>query len=182
MLAQKILNRALALMPETDGDWAQAMHHEFEVARKDGKALDFALGCLNAAVLAYARTRTGLALIGRGAVAVGLLTVGAVGWLIGFENAAAARLIQGLCAFYAIGGILSLWSVRALRLYASAGLACAALSWVSIRTILAGRLGEMEHFAAALSLECAAIMGALLFVALFLSLLQDPPARETHAG
>lgn len=45
-VTQLVMTLALRCLPSDDGEWGRAMLAEFDIARRDGKPLGFAFGCL----------------------------------------------------------------------------------------------------------------------------------------
>lgn len=171
-LAARIMRWSARAMPASRTDWVQAMRREFQAVDENSR-MGFAIGCLSTSLASFARSRKGLHWIGRAVLAVGLMATGGIGIVIAntiITAPLAATLITAACLVYIAAGGAALWSVRALRNLAAFGLVAAGLGW------LAGVVtsGVAARFIAALNIEFGLIMAALLFAAIYLSLLYSP--------
>lgn len=72
-LSRILMSMALCCLPPERRDWALAMEGEFAAATQDGRALSFAIGCLLAAWRELPAHPPGRLLVGRHALALGLL-------------------------------------------------------------------------------------------------------------
>lgn len=120
-----IMCLAARLAPPADKDWIWAMEAEAALAREAGEGVAFAFGCLRSVAARRATSPGFLASATQASTSLGLLLMGAIGvWVSGHLAAALpSEVLLTTSLTYAAGGLLAMWSVRALRVYACLGVA-----------------------------------------------------------
>lgn len=127
-LSVAIMQIATRLALPAEQEWMRAMEAEVLHARQAGEGIAFALGCLGSVAWRRAASPAFLASATQTTIAIGLLTLSACGvWLSGHvsEDLPSSVLLAASIS-YAIGGLLAVWSARALRIFVSLGAAISA--------------------------------------------------------
>jgi len=169
-----IMSLAVFLMPNNQSDWSRAMGAEFSQIANGRARLKFALGCLKVSTLNAAQTRIGLSLIGRGLVAMGLLSFSLYGILfvsLQFPEPTLASIFTALCFFYAGAAVMTVLSLKGLRLYACIGLVASVMSSLALKIGKFETLDASNNYLQALSFEWAAANMTLIVAAIYLSLI-----------
>jgi len=167
-------------MPEHKKTWLAAMKTECREIRNAAERDAFAAGCFRTALMERARSRKTLNYMARGFGAAVLIGGSSLGILAAINMAGnpahlmAAKIICGLCLFYICGAALLVTSLKALKIYAASGLGLAAMSWSYVQVSKPDVQDLPAEFIAALNIETMALMGSLIFAAIYLNWLYAP--------
>lgn len=186
MTQDKWLQWAARLMPAGRDEWLSAMRAEMASISEVRVRQSFARGCFRSALGEWARSRRALSLMARLAGALALLMM-SIGGMIMAQNIAArgedslmvfARILPLFCLIYALGALLLLTSLRAVRIYAALGFGLALTAFAYVQISAPVIEGLSPRVLTAFSLEVAGLMGALFLASLYLNWLYDPDGCE----
>jgi hypothetical protein len=156
-----IMRLAASLAPPADKDWIRAMETEAALAQEPGEGVAFALGCLGSVAARRATSPGFLASATQTSTSLGLLLMGAIGvWVSGHLAAALpSEVLRTDSLTYAAGGLLAIWSVRALRVYACFGVAVTGLlaAWFAVMAAP----GPLGVYCLAVALEALTLFSVL---------------------